>query len=170
MLQIRKIKSNEYRLLNEIEDASDALFLGEGIDFSSVDSLSDLDYQKLDKSDDSVILVALLEFTLVGFCFLRTVDSNGFIAQLCVHPSYIRQKIGSSLIDSAVVWSVENNFEFLLLTTFEFVPFNAPMYEKIGFKKFNPDSGFPELKMIRENEKRNGLELASRTAMRKKLR
>lgn len=169
MFQIRKIKSNEYHVLNDIENASDALFLSEGIDFSEVDGLLEFDYSSLNHKD-SDIFVAVVDSVIVGFCFLKTVDHHGYIGQLAVLPDFTRQKIGSALINRAVDWAIEKNFEYLLLSTFEHVSFNAPMYAKRGFVKFELDGQYPELMKIREREKCDGLELAARIVMRKKLK
>ncbi len=53
----------------------------------------------------------------------------------------------------------------MTLTTFADLPFNAPFYQRFGFKEFVPDKNWPELKALHAAEKHNELGRYKRIGM-----
>ena len=90
--------------------------------------------------------------------------------ELSVLTEYRRKGIGTKLVNHAIYWADINNYDYITLTTFKNIPFNAPFYKKFGFEEFLPDAKWQGLKSIREHEKKCGVEILPRIAMRKFLK
>lgn len=60
--------------------------------------------------------------------------------------------IGRQLINEVIEWSKNRGDAVLSLTTFLEIPFNAPFYQKIGFKVFVPSEDMVELCNISDKE------------------
>lgn len=72
--------------------------------------------------------------TLVGFAKVIVAGEYLHLEQLSVSPDHGRRGIGGRLVDSvlSVAWS--EGFEAVTLRTFADVPWNAPFYERHGFR------------------------------------
>jgi GNAT superfamily N-acetyltransferase len=73
--------------------------------------------------------------------------------------------LGRRLIQAVVARAREAGVPRLTLTTFRDVPFNAPFYARLGFRIVDEPHLCPRLARIRQEERRNGCELAPRVAM-----
>lgn len=104
--------------------------------------------------------------TLVGFALMLVVDGNGHLHELDVHPDHARQGIGAALVEATVDWTNERRFEWLTLTTFRHLAWNAPFYARHGFCEFADELLGPELLELREEEAEDGLDATKRLAMR----
>lgn len=166
-LSIRTIRLGEDQVIEEIENKSDELFKEYGVDFSGL--ILELDEAFAIGSSPSETFVAEIDSQIVGFCTTKTVDGSCYLGQLSVHPRNSNQGIGSKLLETAFEWAKRMDFNHIVLTTFRDIKFNAPMYERRGFKIFEPGETFPELKEIRNLEKKSGIEILPRVAMIKEL-
>lgn len=70
----------------------------------------------------------------VGFLLAEEKGGTGYIAEVDVHPDYQGRGIGRRLIAAAIDWAQGCGYPSLTLTTFGTLPWNAPFYERIGFK------------------------------------
>lgn len=93
------------------------------------------------------------------------VDGAGHVEQVSVDPAYAGRRLGSALIDEAARWATEQGYAALTLTTFTHVPWNAPYYERLGFRVVPPDEMGEELCALRVHEAELGLDRWPRTAM-----
>src|SRR5262249_47745644 len=105
----------------------------------------------------------------VGYIILDAVDGAAHIEQVSVHPDHARQGIGRTLIDRAYAWAQEQNLRSLTLTTYLDVPWNAPYYRRLGFRRLSPDEETPGLRLIKDGERAAGLEVWPRTSMSRNL-
>jgi GNAT superfamily N-acetyltransferase len=140
--------------------------------------LEDLPMQMRDESsslaefqeaaDDGRLLVAVHKTSRkpVGFALLLVVDDNGHLHEIDVHPEHARQGLGALLVEAVVAWAQTNEFAWLTLTTFRHLRWNAPFYERHGFREFPNASLGPELAALREEESEAGLAYETRLAMR----
>jgi GNAT superfamily N-acetyltransferase len=71
----------------------------------------------------------------VGFVVADVVDGYVHIEQVSVHPAHARQRIGAMLLDHVAAWAAEQNMTGMTLITFRGVPWNAPYYERLGFRE-----------------------------------
>ncbi|KPC63961.1 GNAT family N-acetyltransferase [Streptomyces chattanoogensis] len=101
----------------------------------------------------------------VGYLMWEPVDNCLHIEQVSVHPDHARRGIGRALIDRAEKdWP---QAAALTLTTFAEVPWNAPYYERLGFRVLAEDELTPGLRDIRAAEARHGLDRWPRVCMRR---
>ena len=74
-----------------------------------------------------------------------------------------------ALIEQAVAWAGQRGLGAVTLTTFTDVPWNAPYYERLGFRRLSGDELTPGLKAIRAREAAIGLDRWPRCCMRRDL-
>lgn len=101
----------------------------------------------------------------VGYLVAELVDGRAHIEQVSVRPSHGRQGIGRRLVDHVDAWASANGLPALTLTTFADVAWNAPLYERLGFRRLALDELTPGLRRIRAREAAAGLDRWPRVAM-----
>ena len=72
--------------------------------------------------------------SVIGFAVAWVVDGEGHLDELAVTPEHGRRGVGRALVDEVVAWTVAQDLPSVTLTTFRDVPWNAPYYEKLGFR------------------------------------
>lgn len=110
------------------------------------------------------VAVAPERAELSAYLLAEPVDGRTHIEQVSVHPDYARQGIGARLIDRA---AIDGGGRRLTLTTFVDVPWNAPYYERLGFRGMTERELTPGLRKIREHERDLGLDHWPRVCMRR---
>ncbi|MGW1379641.1 GNAT family N-acetyltransferase [Streptomyces sp. NPDC002446] len=100
----------------------------------------------------------------VGYLLREPVDGCTHIEQVSVHPDQARRGIGRALIDRA---ELDGGLPALTLTTFTEVPWNAPYYERLGFRRLADAELTPGLRAIRAQEAALGLDRWPRVCMRR---
>ncbi len=101
----------------------------------------------------------------VGFAVFALHDDEAHLEEIDVVPEHAGQGLGRRLIQAVVAQARDAGLSRLALTTFRDVPFNAPFYARLGFKVVDEPHLSPRLALIRQEERRNGTELAPRVAM-----
>lgn len=71
---------------------------------------------------------------VVGFALLTLISGCIHLKELSVHPHHGRRGVGTLLLKTAIAWAKEQGILAMTLTTFSHLPWNAPFYEKLGFK------------------------------------
>jgi GNAT superfamily N-acetyltransferase len=166
---IRAARAGELPALIDIERAAGAPFRVIGMeaiaddDPGSVDGL--LDYQRagrawvyVDPADRPV-----------AYLIAKWVDGNVHIEQVSLHPDHAGRGIGRRLIEHVADWSRERGAPALTLTTFAEVAWNAPYYERCGFRKLGERELTAGLRQIRAEEAAHGLDAWPRVVMRREL-
>lgn len=97
-----------------------------------------------------------------GYLIVDVFDGTAHVEQVSVHPDHRGQRLGRALLDEAATWAARHGLSTLTLTTFTDVPWNAPYYERLGFRVLVPGEG---LRRIREHEAQLGLDRWPRVAM-----
>jgi len=103
----------------------------------------------------------------VGFA-LVTVYASGqsaMLAELDVDPDHQQQGLGKALVKTVIEWAHHKGFRHLSLTTFSTIPWNwnAPFYEKMGFRRLSQNELTATLVAVLEKEDELGLK--NRVAM-----
>ncbi len=93
---------------------------------------------------------------VVGFAHVLDLDGHLHLEQLAVHPRSTRQGIGTALLDSACRAARLAGAGSVTLLTFADVPWNAPFYERRGFRQLEPPLPAALLPLV-ANEARLGL-------------
>jgi N-acetylglutamate synthase-like GNAT family acetyltransferase len=91
------------------------------------------------------------------------------IEQLSVHRDCARRGVGRSLLEHAAGRASAAGLPALTLTTFSEVPWNAPYYERCGFRQLTGSELTPGLREIRRREAAHGLDGWPRVWMRRDL-
>lgn len=101
----------------------------------------------------------------VAYLIAELVDGAAHIEQVSVDPEVAGRGIGRGLIDHMADWAIERGCRALTLTTFAEVPWNAPYYQRLGFRVLAEDDLGPGLRRIRADEAEHGLDRWPRVAM-----
>jgi GNAT superfamily N-acetyltransferase len=105
----------------------------------------------------------------VAYLIADRVDGNLHVEQVSVDPAHAHQGIGRALIEHLAGLARAEGVRALTLTTFTDVPWNAPYYERCGFRRLAEDELTPGLRALREREAEHGLDRWPRTCMRRDL-
>jgi GNAT superfamily N-acetyltransferase len=105
----------------------------------------------------------------VAYVLAEPVDGNVHIEQVSVDPGSTHRRIGRALIDHVARRAAAAGIPALTLCTFAEVPWNAPYYERCGFRVLAEDQLTPGLRRIRAEETRAGLDRWPRVCMRREL-
>lgn len=115
---------------------------------------------------DATAWTAELGSVVAGCAFASVVDGEGHLDQVSVRRAAGGRGLGRLLIDQVCRWAAGHGHDALTLTTFVGVPWNGPYYERLGFRVLDDADCGPQLREIREQERRAGIDVAPRTAMR----
>jgi GNAT superfamily N-acetyltransferase len=105
----------------------------------------------------------------VAYLIADVVDGLLHLEQVSVHPDAARRGIGRSLIEHLARVAAAEGVPALTLTTFAEVPWNAPYYERCGFRRLADAELGPGLREIRGREAAHGLDRWPRVCMRREL-
>ncbi|MFI6760474.1 GNAT family N-acetyltransferase [Micromonospora sp. NPDC050417] len=105
----------------------------------------------------------------IAYVLVEEVDGNLHVEQISVHPEHARRGLGRRLLEHLAGEAARRGMPALTLTTFVEVPWNAPYYERCGFRILTDDELTPGLRAIRDRETALGLDRWPRTAMRRDL-
>jgi GNAT superfamily N-acetyltransferase len=165
---IRAPRRHELGLLRDIERAAGALFADAGLpevaahEPASVEELAAY-------LDTGRAWVAAVGDQPVGYALVDVVDGVAHLEQLSVHPDFGRRGLGASLLAHVCEWSRAQGFDAVTLTTFEHLAWNAPFYARHGFEELAEHELGPELRRLRDDETRHGLDPRLRVCMRRRL-
>lgn len=101
----------------------------------------------------------------VGYVLVEMVDGNAHVEQVSVLPEHQGSGVGRALMDHVRHWAAVGGLPAVTLTTFVHVPWNAPLYEHLGFRILAEDEIGPELRAVRDAESAHGLDPATRVCM-----
>ncbi|HTF09660.1 MAG TPA: GNAT family N-acetyltransferase [Asanoa sp.] len=104
---------------------------------------------------------------VTAYLIAEPLDGNLHLEQLSVHQNHTRQGIGRGLIIHAAKTAAANGIPALTLTTFRDVPWNAPHYERCGFRTLDEHEITPGLRARRQQEATHGLDRWPRVCMRR---
>lgn len=102
--------------------------------------------------------VAVEDDTIAGFAALEHLDRTAHLEQLSVRRRFARRGVGTALLKAALEQTP------LTLTTYAHVPWNAPWYTRMGFRRLEALS--PELQARMDDERANLPMPERRVAMR----
>lgn len=93
----------------------------------------------------------------VGFALAQPTGETALLAEVDVHPDHGRQGLGRALVGAVIDWAQVEGFSALTLTTFAHLPWNAPFYERLGFRRLSEPEIPLALARVLEAEERDGL-------------
>lgn len=163
---IRKARRDELSRLPEIEDEAGRLFEG-------VVSLPDEEHDGHDpvvpfaraQAAGLLWVAADANDAPVAFAMFEELDGALHLEEIDVHPDHMRQGLGARLIDAAAAWARELGYAEMTLTTYREVPWNAPYYERLGFRERAEAEWSPALRARVDDEASRGLGREARLVM-----
>jgi GNAT superfamily N-acetyltransferase len=106
----------------------------------------------------------------VGFAAASVIDGTAHLDELDVHPSYGRRGLGTALVETVCRWARLSGFPAITLSTLRDIPWNAPFYERLGFRILTSEELTSGLEALIEMETEYGLPTFGRVIMRRELR
>lgn len=104
---------------------------------------------------------------LAAWLWVGIADGDVLIEQVSVDPACRGRRFGTRLLSVALEKARVQGFPAVSLTTFVDVPWNGPLYRRLGFIPLADDELGPDLTAIREAERAAGLDVALRQAYRR---
>jgi GNAT superfamily N-acetyltransferase len=164
-LVIRPALTADLRRIQEIETAAGELFRTVGMDAIADDPPPTVEQLNAYVAAGTAWVATEPAGRVAGYILVETHGCWAHIEQVTVHPEHGRRGIGAALIVQVDQWAVERGLERLSLTTFRDVPWNAPYYQRLGFRHLPGTERPAWLRGVVEREKRHGLALWPRTVM-----
>jgi GNAT superfamily N-acetyltransferase len=107
---------------------------------------------------------------VVGFAIVDLLAGGPHLEEIDVHPDHGRRGVGRALVEAVLDWAWAAGHRIVTLTTFRDVAWNAPFYERLGFRVLDRSELTAELVAIVGNERARGLDPGRRVVMRCDLR
>lgn len=103
----------------------------------------------------------------VGFAHLLSMEHHIHLEELDVHPDHGRRGLGRRLMEAVLDWATVEGYPAVTLTTFRHLPWNAPFYESLGFRRLHESELGEALRAELDWEAAQGLDRTKRVAMRR---
>ncbi len=107
---------------------------------------------------------------VVGFALVDLLAGGPHLEEIDVHPDHGRRGVGRALVEAVLDWAWAAGHRAVTLTTFRDVAWNAPFYQRLGFRVLARSELTAELDAIVGNERARGLDPGRRVVMRCDLR
>ncbi|MEU8541361.1 GNAT family N-acetyltransferase [Streptomyces sp. NPDC048717] len=170
-MRIRAAEAAELTVLQDIERAAGEAFRPLGMAAIADDDPLPLDVLAGYRDEGRAWVAVDGADRPVGYLLTDTVDGAAHIEQVSVHPDAARRGVGRALIDHLAGAAREQGLTALTLTTFTEVPWNAPYYARLGFRRVG--EGDPALtdglRAISRAEAAHGLAVWPRVCMRREI-
>jgi predicted N-acetyltransferase YhbS len=162
--EIRLAREEDLPSLREIERSAAQLFASTEYAFLVEAEPISLDFLGK-QQQEGLVWVATDHRQPVGFAVVRIVDETAYLQELDVHPAHGRRGLGRRLIKMACQWARDAGYSAMTLSTFKDIPWNAPFYERLGFRTLSEAELSPGLREVRVKEAQTGLPIDRRVCM-----
>jgi GNAT superfamily N-acetyltransferase len=162
---LRRARPEELPVLPDIEHLAAQQFLQSAHPFIAQAEAQTLEQLQEYQRRGGVWVAATAQGDIAAFALCKEVDGAAYLAELDVHPAHARQGLGRALFEVLKRQARERGYPVMRLITFRDIPWNAPNYERWGFRILRDDEVGPGLRAIREQETRAGFPAASRVCM-----
>ena len=160
---IRRASRADFTDLQEIERAAGRAFAAVGMTSVAEDEpFTDAELDAFTTAGNA--WVSDEDGRVAAYAVVMWVDGLLHIEQVSVHPDFAGRGLGARLIDHL---ASTYDTPALTLTTFTDVPWNAPYYERLGFRRLTAGEETPGLRELRAAEAAHGLDHWPRTCMRR---
>lgn len=167
--EIREARTEDLGPLQDIERAAGRSFADIGMTEVAHDEPPSLDVLEGYRAAGGAWVAVDADDEPVAYLIAELVDGNAHIEQVSVHPDSSRRGIGRALVERAIDWAGERDLPAITLTTFADIAWNAPYYERLGFRTLGENELTPGLRRKRAEEAEHGLDTWPRVCMRRDL-
>jgi GNAT superfamily N-acetyltransferase len=162
---IRPGRADELPTVQEIERRAARRLASVGLPAAVDLPIHPMEELREDCNHGRLLVAADEEDRAVGFALFDLHEDEAYLREVDVVPEHAGRGLGRRLIQAVIAKARDARLPRLTLTTFRDVPFNAPFYARLGFKTIDEIHASPRLARIREEERRNGCDIAPRVAM-----
>ncbi len=106
---------------------------------------------------------------VVGFALAFFLDGALHLHEISVDPAHGRKGLGGRLLDAVAEFARTKDCSRITLSTFQDVPWNAPFYERHGYRQVTQENWTPGFHILRDHEQEAGLPVERRCFMEKYL-
>ena len=135
---VRIAQPDDIPLLPEIERAAGALFKTHSAELGLTDEISthvnSVETLEAARQAGRLWVAATSTGEIVGFALMLEIGGYAHLEELDVLPAHARRGLGSALLTAVCSWAKEAGYPAVTLRTFRDIPWNAPFYERRGFK------------------------------------
>jgi GNAT superfamily N-acetyltransferase len=164
---IRPPRRDELEALVAIERQAGALFTTVGMPEIAYDDPGTVPELEPFRADGQAWVAVDADDRPVAYLISDVVDGCAHVEQVSVAPAHAHRGLGAALIDHVAAVAAAEGRTALTLTTFRDVPWNAPYYERLGFRVVVPGDQGPELAALVAEEAERIPGDAPRVAMRR---
>lgn len=168
-LVIRPARRDELRAIQRIECDADLIFRRVGMPWVLGMQPAALRLLERERRRGWLFVAADGANRAVGFALLTTLAGEAYLYQLSVLAHAAGRGAGTALLDAACAAARAADHPTVLLSTYAGVPWNAPFYEKRGFRVVPLGSYSRAMRDVRHTERRLGHPIWRRVLMRRAL-
>jgi GNAT superfamily N-acetyltransferase len=161
------LEARDTERVRQIEIDAGRAFRDVGMDHIADDDPPSPDELERYRAAERAWVVESLSGPLLAYVLVDVLDGAAHIEQVSVDPDARGQRLGQALIDHVEAWAGDQGLGGVTLTTFRDVPWNAPYYERLGFRALDESELGPELAARRDDEAAHGLDPSERVCMRR---
>jgi GNAT superfamily N-acetyltransferase len=166
---IRLARIDDLSALPDIERAATALFADYGLADQLAAILTPIDSLREGVQADRLWVAADELDHPVGFALADIVGDNAHLDELDVHPAHGRRGLGAALVEAVCDWARASGYRAITLTTLRHIPWNAPWYQRLGFRVLEESELSTALRDLLQEEIQRGLPADQRVAMQREL-
>lgn len=162
---IRFAQSEDLPLLSDIERSASTLFQNTPYSFLANAAPLPLAVVKQWFQEGQIWVAVNQQDLPVGFAIATEVDGTLYIAEIDVDPVWGQRGIGGKLVETVCAWAKVQNYQIVSLSTFRDLKWNAPFYEKLGFRILDESELSNAFQKLRTKEAESGLPIGDRAIM-----
>ncbi|WP_338701938.1 GNAT family N-acetyltransferase [Streptomyces sp. Q6] len=168
-MRIRLAEPADLPRLQAIETAAGEIFRTVGMDLVADDEPPTTGALERFRRAGHAWVAVQDDGTVIAYLVGEAVEGAFHIEQVTVHPDAARRGVGRALVAYAADCARDQDLAALTLTTFADVPWNAPYYERLGFRRLTEPELTPGLRRVRSAEAEHRLDRWVRVCMRREL-
>lgn len=164
--RVAPARREHFPALREVEREAESAFPVEDLPLALRGALLTPDAELEEALGQGLLWTALdAAGTVVGYAIALWLEGDLHLDEIDVHPAHQRRGLGRMLLDAVRAHAEASGARRLTLTTFRFVPWNAPWYARLGFVVLEERELSPGLRAVYEAEIARGLARERRVAM-----
>jgi GNAT superfamily N-acetyltransferase len=167
--QVRLALAEDLAYLPEVERQAGTLFYDHlertGLTKESLANVNSVENFENARQAGRLWVAASPSGDAIGFALVLEIGGFAHLDEIDVLPSCGRQGLGSALLDAVCRWAQQAGYPAVTLSTFRDVPWNAPFYQRRGFRVVAPSELSDDHVQLVVSERRRGLRTDLRVIM-----
>jgi ribosomal protein S18 acetylase RimI-like enzyme len=156
--RLRPARADELDALTAIERAAAVRFREVGLEEVMASVVTPRAHLEAGLETGRLVVAATAPFgACVGFALVSVLDGDAHLEELDVLPEHGRRGLGRALVLNAMAIGAREGRPRITLSTLTLVPWNAPFYERLGFRALRDDEVGPELRAACAGDRERGL-------------